>query len=92
MPLRYRRAEAATGGDSSRIRPANDRETSRNDGNVWSLESAGQRPDSSIAAGSGIGPENTLKVETWFKSRWDSREWFELTADDVRAFRRRKFM
>ena len=51
---------------SSRIRPANDRETSRNDGNGWSIESAGQRPDSSIAAGREIGPENTLKVETWF--------------------------
>ena len=37
---------------SSRIRPANDRETSRNDGNGWSNESAGQEPDSSIAAGS----------------------------------------
>jgi hypothetical protein len=49
---------------SSRIRPANDRETSRNDGNGWSIESAGQEPDSGIAAGSEIGPENTLKVET----------------------------
>jgi hypothetical protein len=37
---------------SSRIRPANDRETSRNDGNRWSIESAGQEPDSTIAAGS----------------------------------------
>src|SRR5918994_7040770 len=49
---------------SSRIRPANDRETSRNDGDGWSIESAGQRPDSGIVAGSEIGPENTLKVET----------------------------
>jgi hypothetical protein len=49
---------------SSRIRPANDRETSRNDGNGWSIESAGQEPDSAIVAGSEIGPENTLKVET----------------------------
>jgi hypothetical protein len=49
---------------SSRIRPANDRETSRNDRNGWSIESAGQEPDSSIAAGSEIGSENTLKVET----------------------------
>ena len=49
---------------SSRIRPANDRETSRNDGNGWSIESAGQEPDSGIAAGSEIGSENTLKVET----------------------------
>jgi RNA polymerase sigma-70 factor (ECF subfamily) len=46
---------------SSRIRPANDRETSRNDGNGWSIESAGQEPDSGIAAGSETGPENTLK-------------------------------
>jgi hypothetical protein len=42
---------------SSRIRPANDRETSRSDGNGWSIESAGQEPDSAIAAGSEIGPE-----------------------------------
>ena len=49
---------------SSRIRPANDRETSRNDRNGWSIESAGQQPDSAIAAGSEIGPDNTLKVET----------------------------
>jgi hypothetical protein len=49
---------------SSRIRPANDRETSRNDGNGWSIESAGQDPDSDIGAGSEIGPDNTLKVET----------------------------
>jgi hypothetical protein len=48
---------------SSHIRPANDRETSRNDGNGWSIESAGQEPDSGIAGGSEIGPENTLKVE-----------------------------
>jgi hypothetical protein len=47
-----------------RIRPANDRETSRNGRNGWSIESAGQRPDSSIAAGSEIGPQNTLEVET----------------------------
>jgi hypothetical protein len=47
----------------SRIRPANDRERSRNDGNGWSIESAGQEPDSGIAAGSEIGSENTLKVE-----------------------------
>src|SRR6266508_2291175 len=49
---------------SSRIRPANDQETSRNDGNGWRIESAGQEPDSGIAAGSEIGLENTLKVET----------------------------
>ena len=49
---------------SSRIRPANDRETSRNDGKCWSIESAGQGADSAIAAGSEIGPDNTLKVET----------------------------
>jgi hypothetical protein len=50
--------------ESSRIRPANDRETSRNDGNGWSIESAGQEPDSGIAAGSETRLENTLKVET----------------------------
>jgi hypothetical protein len=44
---------------SSRIRPANDRETSRNDGDGWSIESAGQEPNSGIAAGSDVGPENT---------------------------------
>jgi hypothetical protein len=49
---------------SSRIRPANDQDTSRNDRNGWSIESAGQEPDSANAAGSEIGPENTLKVET----------------------------
>ncbi len=51
---------------SSRIRPANDRETSRNVGNGWSTESAGQEPDSAIGAGSESGPENT-----GFESRWD---------------------
>jgi hypothetical protein len=49
---------------SSRIRPANDPETSRSDGNGWSIESAGQDPDSAIAAGSESGPDSTLKVET----------------------------
>ena len=33
-------------------------------GNGCSIESAGQEPDSAIAAGSEIDPENTLKVET----------------------------
>jgi hypothetical protein len=49
---------------SSRIRPANDRGTSRDDGKGWSIESAGQEPDSAIAAGNEIGQETTLKVET----------------------------
>ena len=49
---------------SSRIRPANERETSRNDENGWTVGSAGQERDSAIAAGSEIGPENTLKEET----------------------------
>jgi hypothetical protein len=50
--------------ESSRIRPATDQETSRNDRMRWSTEFAGQRPDSASGAGSGTGPENTLKVET----------------------------
>jgi hypothetical protein len=54
---------------SSRICPANDRETLRNDGNGRSIESAGQASDSAIAAGSEIGPENTLKVETRIERR-----------------------
>jgi hypothetical protein len=49
---------------TSRICPANDRETLRSDGNGRSIESAGQASDSAIAAGSEIGPESTLKVET----------------------------
>jgi hypothetical protein len=32
---------------------------------------AGQEPDLGMAARSGIGLENTLKVETGFESRWD---------------------
>jgi hypothetical protein len=51
---------------SSRIRPANDRETSRNNENGRSIESAGQEPDSRIVAGSETGPENTLKEESLF--------------------------
>lgn len=47
----------------------NDRETSRNNENGWSIESAGQEPDKGIVAGSEIGPENTLKVETRVHSR-----------------------
>jgi site-specific DNA-cytosine methylase len=50
--------------DSSRIRPANDQETSRSGRRVSSIEFAGHRPDSANRAGSEIGPENTLKVET----------------------------
>jgi len=42
------------------MRPANDQETSRNDKNGWSIESAVQEPDSAIAAGSEIGPENPV--------------------------------
>ena len=56
--------DAEGGKRSSRIRPANDRETSRNDENRRSMESAGQEPNSGITAGSEIDPENTLKVET----------------------------
>jgi hypothetical protein len=40
------------------------RETSRNGENGSSIESAGQRPNSAIAAGCEGGPENPLKVET----------------------------
>ena len=49
---------------SSRIRPANDRETSRSDGNGWSIESAVRnqiRPSPQVARSA---PRNTLKVET----------------------------
>ena len=49
---------------SSRIRPASDEETSRNGQMHRSIEVAGQALDSGISAGSEIGPENTLKVET----------------------------
>ena len=49
---------------SSRIRPANDRETSRNEGKRRAKNSQVQDPDSGIVAGSETGPENTLKVET----------------------------
>jgi hypothetical protein len=51
---------------SSRIRPANDRETLRNDGNGWSIEAAGQSADLVISAGSEIGSENPLKEEWLF--------------------------
>jgi hypothetical protein len=50
--------------DSSRVHPANDRETSRNDGNGRATERAAQRPDSVIVAGPGSEHENTLKEET----------------------------
>src|SRR6266540_3860933 len=48
---------------SSRIRPANDRGTSGNDGELPGIETAGHEADPTIFAGSEIGPENTLKVE-----------------------------
>jgi hypothetical protein len=57
------RRRRRSAGHSSRIRPANDREPSRSDPNGWGNESAGQEPVSDIATGSGIGPENPLKVE-----------------------------
>jgi hypothetical protein len=44
--------------------PRKTRRRQENDGIGWSIEAAGQEPDSGIAAGSKIGPENTLKVET----------------------------
>jgi hypothetical protein len=50
--------------DPSRIRPANDREASRNDENGWSNKCAGHEDDSRIAPGRWRGPGNTLKVET----------------------------
>ena len=43
--------------DSSRIRPANDRETSRNDGNGWSIEPQVREGDPGIAAGDEGVPE-----------------------------------
>ncbi len=49
---------------SSRIRPAHDRETSRNDGNGRVAKCTGQGGDSRIAAGGERGPSDTLKVET----------------------------
>jgi hypothetical protein len=67
---------------SSRNRPANDRETSRNDRNGWSIESAGQELDSGIAAGSGIGHENTLKVETRVRTRLGLEERNMTSKDD----------
>ena|SRR5215217_1420453 len=51
------------------IRPANDRETSRSDGNGWSIESARQRDGFGYRRGSEIVPENTLKVETRVRIR-----------------------
>jgi hypothetical protein len=45
---------------SSRERPRD----VKNDGNGWSIEPAGQESDLGIVAGSEIGLENTLKVET----------------------------
>ena len=47
----------------SLIRPANERDTSRYDGNRRDANFAGQWPDSSITAGS-EGTLTTLKVET----------------------------
>jgi hypothetical protein len=52
-----------------RGRPAFVPATSRNDGNGWSSESAGQETDLGDATGSEIGPENTHKVT----SRVDTR-------------------
>ncbi len=49
---------------SSRIRPANDREESRNDGNCRATECAGHSADSSVPPGSSSGLWDTLKVET----------------------------
>jgi len=49
---------------SSRVRPANDRETSRSYEKRRAMNFAGQRANSIIVAGSEIGPGNTLKVET----------------------------
>src|SRR4029453_17503446 len=58
------RGKDAVGDRSSRIRPAKDWETSRNDGNGWGNEPAGREADLGIAAVSEVGLENTLKVET----------------------------
>jgi hypothetical protein len=56
---------------SSRIRPANDRETSRNDENGWSNESSGQEAHSTIFAGSKIGLETLSRWRHGFEYRWD---------------------
>jgi hypothetical protein len=84
----------------SRIRPANDRETSRNDWNGWSIESAGHKSDSAIAAGGEIGPEDTLKVETRVRTplglqaqssrsgRWSRSGRSTLRLEDARARQR----
>ncbi len=49
---------------SSRIRPANDPVTSRSDGNGWSIESAGQDPDSAIAQVAKVGPRHSQGGDT----------------------------
>jgi hypothetical protein len=51
---------------SSRIRPANDRERSRNDENGWSIESAGRNPIRASPQVATSAPENTLKEESLF--------------------------
>jgi hypothetical protein len=56
---------------SSRICPANDRETSRNDGNRWSTESAG-RPQ--IRTSPQVAESATRTLSRWrhgFEPRWD---------------------
>jgi hypothetical protein len=64
-PKSNRRTMTLTcGAVSSRIRPGNGRGTSGKRWDGWGIESADQGPDSAIAAGNEIGPENTLKVET----------------------------
>jgi hypothetical protein len=49
---------------SSRIRTANERETSRKDEKQRSNKGAAQEPDSGITAGTRRDAENTLKEET----------------------------
>jgi hypothetical protein len=59
-----RRAHTRPAAHSSRIRPANDRDPSSNDGNHRAKNPQVRSTSSVIVAGSEIGPENTLKVET----------------------------
>src|SRR4029453_3207522 len=68
---RTRDHHGSLGPTASRIRPANDRETSRTDGNGWSIESAGQEPDSAIAQLVRSAPTTLSRWRHGFAPRWD---------------------